>query len=28
MSPGAKAAVQAYDTIQKDLEEYNDYAKK
>ena len=28
MSPGAKAAVEAYDTIQQDLEEWNDYFKK
>ena len=27
MSPGAKAAVEAYDTIQKDLEEYHEYLK-
>lgn len=25
MSPGAKAAVQAYDTIQQDLKDYEEY---
>lgn len=28
MSPGARAAVETYDTIQQDLEEWNDYFKK
>ena len=28
MSPAARAAVEAYDVIQKDLEEYNEYLKK
>ena len=28
MSPGAKAAVQTYDIIQKDLEEYDEYLNK
>ena len=28
MTPAARAAVEAYDTIQKDLEEFNDYINK
>ena len=27
MSPAARTAVEAYDTIQRDLEEYNEYLK-